>query len=310
MRVDLINLTRCTMRTLKLLFPTVILLILTATLKGQEVPDTVSIWDIETVDNNDFIGIIVKQDENSVTIRTDILGEVTILRSKIKTISKIESQQIKDGEYWFENPHSTRYFYGPNGYGLKAQEAYYQNTWVLFNQVSWGISDYFSFGVGMMPLFLFGGAPTPVWITPKVSIPLKKDKLNIGGGIMAATVLGESIGSFGIGYSVISVGSRDKNATFGMGLGFSGQNGFSNVPTFLFSGMTRVSRRGYLLTENYYIRIFDESLGIISFGGRTVRKKLAIDFGLIIPVAEYMGFVAIPWLGITMPFGNGSSSGL
>ncbi|MEZ4999941.1 MAG: hypothetical protein R2727_04500 [Bacteroidales bacterium] len=63
---------------------------------------------------------------------------------------------------------------------------------------------------------------------------------------MAATVLGENMGGFGIGYSVISFRSRDQNATFGLGFGFTGEDGFSDVPTFFLSGMTRVSRRGYL----------------------------------------------------------------
>lgn len=279
-------------------------LLMPALLFCQENQDTVTLWVVETIDDNEFIGFIIRQDDSSVTINTDVLGEITISRSKIRRISKIENNLVIDGEYWFDNPHSTRYFYGPNGYGLKAKEGYYQNTWVLFNQVSYGFSDYFSFGVGMMPLFLFGGAPTPVWFTPKFSIPLKRDKINIGGGVMAGTVLGEDMGGFGIGYGVLTLGNRDNNATFGVGLGFSVEEGMSNVPTFLFSGMTRISRRGYLITENYYIHVFGESLGIISAGGRTVRKRLAIDFGLIIPVASDIGFVGIPWLGITLPFGN------
>ncbi|MEZ4999942.1 MAG: hypothetical protein R2744_02720 [Bacteroidales bacterium] len=126
------------MKILKPLFAPLILLFLTVVMQAQEKPDTLILWDIETIDNNDFIGVIVRQDENSVTIMTDIVGELTILRSKIKSITKVETRQIRDGEYWFENPHSTRYFYGPNGYGLKSEEGITRDTWVLFNQVSWG----------------------------------------------------------------------------------------------------------------------------------------------------------------------------
>ena len=58
----------------------------------------------------------------------------------------------------------------------------------------------------------------------------------------------------------------------------------------------------YLLTENYYLNIDGEGIGIISLGGRTVQKRLSITYGLILPIADIGAFVAIPWLGIHVPF--------
>lgn len=279
-----------------------VLVLLPQMVSSQEKADSITIWVIRLVDDNEFIGNITRQDEASVTILTEVLGEITIPRNRIRSISPVGNDLLKGGEYWFDNPHSTRYFYGPNGYGLKSGEGYYQNTWVLFNQVSIGLSDYLSFGAGMMPLFLFGGVPTPVWITPKFSIPVVEDRFNIGGGVLAGTIVGESMGGFGVGYGVVTFGDRDNNATFGLGMGFSSEDGLADVPTFLVSGMTRISRRGYLVTENYYLHLFGEGLVIISAGGRSVRKSLAIDFGLILPFTSNIDFVAIPWIGITMPF--------
>ncbi|MEZ5070324.1 MAG: hypothetical protein R2751_04985 [Bacteroidales bacterium] len=40
----------------------------------------------------------------------------------------LQSNDLVEGEYWFSNPHATRYFFGTNGYGLEKGEGYYQNT--------------------------------------------------------------------------------------------------------------------------------------------------------------------------------------
>lgn len=293
---------------MKIIIKPILLLLLTVSstgfVYGQEIEDTTTLWRIETIDGNEFIGVLINQNDQQVWIKTDILGEISIIRKNILLMEVLERDQLVKGEYWFKNPHATRYFYGPNGYGLRKGEAYYQNTWVLFNQLSYGLSSYFSIGVGVMPLFFFAGTPTPVWITPKFSIPVKKDKFNIGGGVLLGAILGESGGFFGIGFGTTTLGSRDKNLSLGIGYGFSSDGG-ADTPTFMLGGLIRIGRRGYLLTENYYISIGGEKLVLISLGGRSVMKKLAIDYGLIIPFASEMdSFIAIPWLGITVPFGK------
>jgi len=159
-----------------------------------------------------------------------------------------------------------------NGYGLKQGEGYYQNTWIMLNQVSYGATDYLTLGAGVVPLFLFAGSPTPFWITPKVAIPIVKDKVNLSAGMILGYVLGEDFG-FGIGYGAFTVGNRDSNLTLGAGWAYVDSQ-WAESPTLTLSGMTRVSRKTYLLTENYYIGTGYGSIGIISAGGRSVQKRL------------------------------------
>jgi hypothetical protein len=69
--------------------------------------------------------------------------------------------------------------------------------------------------------------------------------------------------------------------------------------------MARLSSRWYFLSENYYMGISGESGGVISGGARWIIKRAALDFGLFIPVGTGMEtFVALPWLGFTVPFGK------
>lgn len=258
---------------------------------------------IETKDGNEFLGHIISEDSIKTVMKTEIYGEISIPKSEIAKRETVKVQQIKDGKLWFDNPQSTRYFWAPNGYGLKKGEAYYQNIWVLWNQFSVGLTDYISLGAGIIPTFLFG-APTPVFITPKVSIPVVKDKFNIGAGVIAGYVLGEDDAGFGIFYGTATYGSRDNNVSIGVGEMFAGGE-WAPAPLFNFSGMFRVSSRGYFLTENYFIKTNDMTLLLLSLGGRSIIKKVSLDYGLWIPISSDMeGFVALPWLGIAIPIGK------
>jgi hypothetical protein len=270
------------------------------TIFDRSADDTLRVF-IETIDNSEYTGILLFEDEKSIELETELGVVIRIPKLKILRYKTLQKKEMVDGEYYFENPHATRYFYGPNGYGLRQGEGYYQNTWVMFNQVSYGFSDYFSVGTGIIPLFLFEGAPTPAWITPKFSIPIRKNKINVGGGALVATIIGESGASFGVAYGTFTLGSRDSNTTLGAGWAYTG-DGFGEYPTFSVSGMYRTGQKGYFISENYLISTAYETIGIISLGGRTVQKKLAVDYGLVIPVNAGIT-IAFPWLSITLPFG-------
>ena len=67
-------------------------------------------------------------------------------------------------------------------------------------------------------------------------------------GAFLGHLLGEGV-SFGLGYGALTVGNRDKNLTLGAGWAFADSE-WANSPTLTLSGMTRVGRKTYLLTEN------------------------------------------------------------
>ncbi len=291
------------MKSVKFLFITSIIIFFSWNVEAQVSSDSIMVQ-IETNDGNKFFGNIAHEDDEKLTLKVEGLGDITILKSNIRSRNVIESSRIVDGKVWFNNPQSTRYFWSPNGYGLKQGEGYYQNIWVMWNQFAYGLTDHFSIGGGIIPLFLFGGAPTPVFFTPKFSIPVEKNKLNLGAGALIGTVLGESDTGFGIVYGISTFGSPDQNISLGLGYGFAGGE-WASSPMLNLGAMFRLSPSWYFISENYYIGFEGGSGGVISAGARWIIKKAALDFGLFSPVGSDIGeFIALPWLGFTIPFGN------
>jgi len=259
---------------------------------------------IETNDGNKFVGFLQTSDSSEFIINTQLYGVLKIEIGMIDKIYKLSSNASDIKEYWHRSIQSARYFWAPNAYGLKKGEGYYQNYWVLFNQVSYGFTDNFSVGVGMVPLFLFAATPTPIWITPKFSIPVVKNKFNVGVGGLFGTVVGGENSSFGLAYGTTTFGSRDKNFSVGLGWGYA-DGEWGNTPLVNISGIIRVGKKGgYIMTENYFINIgSDDFIGLISIGGRNLINSVSIDYGLFFPIIKNLDtFLAIPWLGITIPF--------
>jgi len=259
---------------------------------------------IETIDGNEYIGILIEETSETIRIKTDKLGELTIPRSEIKRITQLGIIKSVGGAYWLDNPQATRYFWAPNGYNLKKGEGYYQNVWVLFNQAVYGFTDHFSGGVGVMPLFLFGGTAAPAWLMAKFSVPVVENKFNLGAGALMGTVVGEENTGFGILYGISTFGSKDKNLNIGLGWGFAGGEMARN-PTVNISGMIRTGAKGYFITENYFIGTPETFVLITMLGGRSIIRRVGLDYGIVIPISPEMdGFFAAPWLGFTIPFGE------
>jgi hypothetical protein len=285
------------------LYAIVVLLLIVSYCAAQDQADTLTYY-IQTTDGNTYRGQILSQDSVNILFNLEKLGEHSFLKTEIKKMQPLDKEKMVGDEYWMDNPQATRYFFSPNAYGLKKGEGYYQNVWVIVNSFAVGVTDYFSIGGGLVPLFLFAGSPTPVWITPKFSVPVVEEKFNLGGGALLGTVLGAEETGFGILYGISTFGSRDKNVSLGLGYGYAGGN-WAKAPMINLNTMIRFGPKGYFISENYFIQTDGTTALILSLGGRHIIQNAGLDYGLIIPIISDMGtFLALPWLGITIPIGN------
>ena len=95
---------------------------------------------------------------------------------------------------------------------------------------------------------------------------------------MFGGLVGEESETLGLFYGVGTIGNRDNNMTVGIGYGYAGDE-ILRTPLINISGMVRVNRRLFLLTENYFIPEA-EAGGILFAGARWTTEQFAVDFGL------------------------------
>jgi hypothetical protein len=112
--------------------------------------------------------------------------------------------------------------------------------------------------------------------------------------------VGDSEGA-GLLYGSATLGGRDHNVTLGLGYGFA-DGGFTDRPALNISGMTRVGRTTYLISENYVFPGVEDA-SLLSVGVRWAPENFAVDVALVRPL-DAEGIVGIPWLGVTVPFGR------
>ena len=99
-------------------------------------------------DGTSLTANILMQDQKTMIVSTQSLPRLELAQDQIVSVKKIQSVNIKSGEYRFPNPNETRYLFAPSAINLKKGEGYYQNTYLLLHSFNYGITDNFSIGGG------------------------------------------------------------------------------------------------------------------------------------------------------------------
>ncbi|MBN1650687.1 MAG: hypothetical protein JW857_05135 [Bacteroidales bacterium] len=264
---------------------------------------------IDLKDGTQFIGTILQSDTQLICLKTNSLPKIEIPVDKIKRIAIIQVSKAKDGEYWFANPNATRYLFSPSAFMLKKGEGYYQNTYLFLNSINFGINEHFSIGGGLEFLSTFGtlagGDFSPIFfITPKFGFEVS-EKFHAGGGVLYASTPGfdseDSRSSMGIVYGIGTIGTEDHNLTGGLGWGFVNGD-FSGRPIVTLSGMTRLSKRTALVTENWFIPT-DAYYGIFTYGIRFFSEKMMVDLAFLNNPDIAQGLIiGIPYVDFVVKF--------
>jgi len=229
-----------------------------------------------------YVGTIIERSDKEITILTDANTKIQIVLSSVQDIRAIPKSQIHNGESWYPNPNDSRYLFAPSAFNLKQGEGYYQNTYLFINTFNYGITDNFSMGLGFEFISTFAslGASDfdPIYfLTPKYSMQLAEN-VRVGVGVLYGKI-SDDIGGFGVGYGLVTYGNPEHNATLGLGFGFF-DGEFSSDPVITISGMTRLSRRISLVTENWFFPA-DVYRGVISYGIRFFGETMSVDLALI-----------------------------
>lgn len=271
-------------------------------------------------DGTQLRGQILSETAETVRIKTDNLGELTLTLDKIDRIERQEEGFYRNGKYWFRNPNSTRYFFAPSALPLRKGEGYYQNAYVFVNSASVGVTDHFTMGGGFVlnPTFCDWQV---LFLTPKVSFP-SRSNVTFGVGAIAIGIFNRSyeydytsgqetssgidLTVAGIGYGIATFGDAERNGSVGLGWGFAGDE-IGPRPVLNLSYMTRVGRKVGLLTENWIFipTAGDPAVALLSGGARFFGEKMSVDLALWVPAGENIGqFIVIPYVDFVIKFGQ------
>ena len=237
------------------------------------VPDSAHIQIVTLRDGSTIFGRILAVNADTVTFQTQA-GNIQLSASAIREIKEIPAADLREGEYWFPNPNSTRLFFAPSGQMLKKGEGYFSDYELFFPGIAYGVTDNVTIGGGVS-LFPAAVEDQVYYVTPKIGISVA-DKVHVAAGVLFARTHG---GTGGIYYGVGTFGDGNASVTLGGGYGFAGGK-IEARPVGMIGGELRVSRRIGIVTENYLLPVSDNNF-LYSFGLRFMGEKLTTDLALV-----------------------------
>jgi len=265
-------------------------------------------------DGTELIGVILKNDEREVLLKTKTLGNVIIPKHTIKSIEKIKSSEVKvDGEVWPGNLLPSRYTITTNGLPVKKREGYLR-VMPIGVDFQFPITDNWSIG-GMTSWY-----GVPMIVTSKVSQSITQ-KVHVSAGFLYGNLLhgasftGDPFFSYGggIGFGNLTIGNEEKNLNFSAGYGFVHYPGWQNnvnviesAGTTMFSvaGMARISKQALFVFDSMGILVNGSPLYWINPAVRYMPKPSNIwQFGLSMAGFEDSFIpVPIPMISFTKVF--------
>jgi hypothetical protein len=256
------------------------------------VPDSAHLQIVTLTDGSTIFGRIVTVSADTVSFQTGA-GPMQLSVKAIRDIRQISAEDVREGDYWFPNPNSTRLFFAPTGQQLKQGEGYVSDYELFFPGVAIGVTDNISIGGGIS-LFPASASDQIYYVTPKIGFS-PSDKVHLASGVLFVGTNGRTGGIY---YGVGTFGDGNASVTVGGGYGFAGGK-IQSKPVGMLGAEYRIARRLGIVTENYLLPVADNNV-LYSFGFRFMGEKLTTDLAL----ANVSGsnIIGIPYVDFVFRF--------
>lgn len=275
------------------------------TLEGLHLGDSTVIHVLRLRDGSQLVGHVSRVSSDSVTIVLRA-GSITVARGDIREVRELPQSQMKNGDLWFSNPHSTRLLFSPTAFPLEKGTGYFSDIYLFFVSVQHGITERFSLGAGMsiFPGIKFGD--NLVYLTPKLTVvDAPQLKLSLGGFLgaagLASNEFDNSGNSLGILYGVASTGTRESNLSLGLGWGYFGSQ-IADQPVVMVGAQGRVAKRLSLVTENWVVTSNRQTEGIMSYGARFLGERMSVDLAFLNSIKGEKFFPGLPFVGFAIRY--------
>ena len=252
-----------------------------------------TVLEVRLADGSLIIGRVTELNEETVVLTTTGGGRLEIDRDQIREVRRARGRMV-EGEFWNEDPSSTRLLFTATGRALAKGESYVGTYVVALPFAAVGITDRISIAAGAPVLF---GEFEPFYLAPRVQV-LRTPRAQASLGTLVFFFDSEVVG---IVYGVGTFGDADKAVSTGLGFFYSGDE-VDNEPAFLLAGEARVSRRIKLITENY---LLPDAVGVVLGGGiRVIGDRFATEIGVIAAIADGDAFCCVPLINFSYAFGR------
>lgn len=234
---------------------------------GREAPDGVLLR-VEMKSGDVFSGKRLAMTDTEIVIETSALGKLNLPLADVSEIREIQTGELINGRFIPFNEQAHQNLASPTAFAMSKGSVELHNFMLLFNQVGFGINDWFSLHVAtelISPIASlvegeFGG---PGWmLRPHFSYPVATDKLTLGGGlaIIGIPFSGKPVDVIAP-YAVATLGNRNTHLNVSAGWAFGKKDPsffFPPRPTeqgrpliFTAGGQVRLSRTVALTSENW-----------------------------------------------------------
>ena len=259
------------------------------------------------------VGKLLGKSDTVLLVESSTLGKLTIRMSEVKEMRLIDKKNIsRKGDYRFPNPLGTKYFlFGPSAIVQRKDQGYFQNTYIAYNSVDFGLNDHVTVGGGVFG-FVFP------YVSAKAGVEVAGNFHMGAGGHLLVNPFFSEIGIPWAVYGALSLGNREKNASLGVVWG----GGFGKRlerPIYSFSGQIRFGRRSAFITENYFYPVQQQGYNYVTgiavssityyyaaaytYGIRILGERTSWDVGFL-GLSDFADVipVGIPFVSYTLRF--------
>lgn len=292
---------------------------LTAQQRSVSATPSDTTYRFKLTNGSEIFGKITGRTDSTLTIDAKQIGAINVKIKDIEEQSAVADKDFRSKKYWFKNPNATRYIISPSAIPLKAGEGYYQNTLLFLNSFNVGLTNHVSIGGGFEILSLLIEGEPIFYLTPKVGFKAAKN-FHLAAGMLYVSVPSfsnnETREGGGVFFGSATYGNDDHNLTLSAGYGFTGED-ISGRPIFTISGMTRLSRKIGLITENWIVPSseseYDPNFGVeirretynlaYSYGLRFMGESISVDLAFVNTSESNLTF-GFPVVDFVVKFGK------
>lgn len=257
--------------------------------KGNRYNDPLGIsptyYYVKTKDKTKFTATLIDRNriESEMTFQVYNYYDVVVLKSNIRSMRRVNSENIRRGDYLIYSLNQSRYFTMPTGFGMKGGTLHYKTTNLLYHSFHAGITNHISlhFGTELYTSLVLKEPAYHAGIT--LNYPVHK-LVRVGANVSFSNIYGD-YKKLGTGYGFVSIGNSNINISSGYGYGYPVlTNEFDRATSFIpVSGKVRIGKHVALVSENWLIVNPEQNIPdmTFSYGVRLIFEKMSIDLALV-----------------------------